>query len=123
MIKRLTRHGNSLALVIDRGVLDLLNIDADTRLTVATDGTRLTITPVRRASARRGRAAAATDRSAEVYAAAVRGMTLEQKLRVSEGLRETAWQVKRGSLERRHPEWSREELDRRVAEAFQHGRA
>ena len=30
MVKRLTKHGNSLALVIDRGVLDLLEIDAET---------------------------------------------------------------------------------------------
>ena len=28
MLKKLTRHGNSLALVIDKGVLDVLNIDA-----------------------------------------------------------------------------------------------
>ena len=27
MLKKLTRHGNSLALVIDKGVLELLNID------------------------------------------------------------------------------------------------
>ncbi|MGD9726854.1 MAG: hypothetical protein AB7G68_03120 [Nitrospiraceae bacterium] len=26
MIKKLTKHGNSLALVIDRGILDLLDI-------------------------------------------------------------------------------------------------
>ena len=119
MIKHLTRHGNSLALVIDRGVLDLLEIGATTPLAVATDGTRLTITPVR-APVRRS---ASADRSAEVYGAALRGMTLEQKLRVSEGLRETAWQVKRAALERRHPEWPREELDRRVAEAFLRGGA
>ena len=29
MIKKLTKHGNSLALVLDRGVLDLLEINAD----------------------------------------------------------------------------------------------
>ena len=29
MIKRLTKHGNSLALVIDRGVLELLDVNAD----------------------------------------------------------------------------------------------
>jgi antitoxin component of MazEF toxin-antitoxin module len=46
MIKRLTRHGNSLALVIDRGVLDLLEIDADTPLSIRTDGKCLVITPV-----------------------------------------------------------------------------
>ena len=46
-IKRLTRHGNSLALVIDKGVLELLNIDAQTPLEISTDGTRLLISPVR----------------------------------------------------------------------------
>lgn len=45
MIKRLTKHGNSLALVIDRGVLDLLNIDAETPLNIKTDGKCLIVTP------------------------------------------------------------------------------
>ena len=52
MIKRLTRHGNSLALVIDRGVLDLLEIDADTPLSLTTDGTCLIVAPVRDAKRR-----------------------------------------------------------------------
>jgi antitoxin component of MazEF toxin-antitoxin module len=47
MIKKLTRHGNSLALVMDRGVLDLLSIDADTPLDISTDGEVLIISPVR----------------------------------------------------------------------------
>lgn len=47
MIKRLTKHGNSLALVIDRGVLDLLKIDNETPLEVTTDGSVLVVTPVR----------------------------------------------------------------------------
>jgi antitoxin component of MazEF toxin-antitoxin module len=47
MIKRLSKHGNSLALVIDRGVLDLLDIDADTPLSISTDGSCLIIAPVR----------------------------------------------------------------------------
>jgi hypothetical protein len=38
MVKKLTKHGNSLALVLDRGVLDLLEIDADTPLNIKTDG-------------------------------------------------------------------------------------
>lgn len=46
MIKRLTKHGNSLALVIDRGVLDLLKIDADTPLNISTDGKCLIVSPV-----------------------------------------------------------------------------
>lgn len=47
MVKRMTRHGNSMALVIDRPVLELLNIDADTPLDITTDGDVLIITPVR----------------------------------------------------------------------------
>lgn len=47
MVKRMTRHGNSMALVIDRPILELLNIDADTPLDITTDGEALIITPVR----------------------------------------------------------------------------
>ncbi len=47
MLKKLTRHGNSLALVIDKGVLELLNIDDKTLLEISTDGTMLLISPVR----------------------------------------------------------------------------
>ena len=46
MLKKLTRHGNSLALVIDRPILDLLKIDVQTPLEVSTDGKRLIIAPV-----------------------------------------------------------------------------
>lgn len=49
MIKHLTRHGNSLALVVDKAVLELLKIDATTPLDISTDGERLIITPVREA--------------------------------------------------------------------------
>ena len=47
MLKKLTRHGNSLALVIDKSVLELLNIDDQTPLEISTDGKLLLITPVR----------------------------------------------------------------------------
>ncbi len=47
MIKRLTKHGNSLALVIDRPVLDLLKMDIDTPVSISTDGKCLIISPVR----------------------------------------------------------------------------
>ena len=53
MIKNLTKHGNSLALVIDRAVLDLLKIDADTPLDISTDGQVLIISPVRDAERRK----------------------------------------------------------------------
>lgn len=43
MIKHLTKHGNSLALVIEKPVLDLLNFSDKTPLQVVTDGTRLII--------------------------------------------------------------------------------
>lgn len=49
MVKHLTKHGNSFALVIDRGILDLLGIDAETPLTLTTDGKCLIVTPVRNA--------------------------------------------------------------------------
>lgn len=46
MIKHLTTHGNSLALVIEKGVLDLLGIGRKTSLEISTDGSRLIISPV-----------------------------------------------------------------------------
>lgn len=54
MTKKLTRHGNSLALVIDRPVLDLLNIDAETLLEIVTDGRVLVISPVHDTRGRKG---------------------------------------------------------------------
>jgi antitoxin component of MazEF toxin-antitoxin module len=47
MVKTLAKHGNSLALVLDRGVLDLLDIDAATPLQITTDGKTLIVAPVR----------------------------------------------------------------------------
>jgi len=47
LVKTLARHGNSLALVLDRGVLDLLEIDAKTPLQITTDGHALIVAPVR----------------------------------------------------------------------------
>ncbi len=46
MQKKLTKHGNSLALVIDKPVLELLDIDADTMLSITTDGKCLIIAPM-----------------------------------------------------------------------------
>jgi len=45
MVKKLTKHGNSLALVIDKPILELLKIDQETPLEVSTDGKKLTIAP------------------------------------------------------------------------------
>ena len=48
MIKKLTKHGNSYALIIDRGVMDLLQISEKTALYVTTDGTNLIVSPVQK---------------------------------------------------------------------------
>ena len=45
MGKKLTRHGNSMALVIDRPILDLLKIDEETDLELFTDGNSLVVVP------------------------------------------------------------------------------
>ena len=45
MGKKLTRHGNSMALVIDRPILDLLKIDEQTDLELFTDGHCLVVVP------------------------------------------------------------------------------
>jgi antitoxin component of MazEF toxin-antitoxin module len=46
MVKKLVRHGNSLALVIDKPVLELLKINEDTPLEIETsDGKSLQIRP------------------------------------------------------------------------------
>jgi len=47
MTKKLTRTGNSLALVFERPILDATGIDADTPLEVSTDGDVIVISPVR----------------------------------------------------------------------------
>lgn len=47
MIKKLTKHGNSWALVIDKPVLDLLRIDPETPLEISTDGQALLVTPAK----------------------------------------------------------------------------
>ncbi len=47
MRKRLTRTGNSHALVLDKGILEATGIDSDTMLEVSTDGDVILISPVR----------------------------------------------------------------------------
>jgi antitoxin MazE len=47
MTKTLIRHGNSLALVIDKPILEMLQISADTPLDLTTDGDSLLVSPVR----------------------------------------------------------------------------
>lgn len=45
MIKNLVKHGNSWALVIDRPILDLLNMRPEDPVEITTDGTTMTISP------------------------------------------------------------------------------
>ncbi len=46
--KKLTKHGNSYALVIERPILELLGIDGTTLLQISTpDGASIVITPLK----------------------------------------------------------------------------
>ncbi len=47
MVKTLTRHGNSYALVIDKPILELLQATPETPFEIVTDGQCLVLTPVR----------------------------------------------------------------------------
>ncbi len=49
MVKHLTQHGNSAALIIEKPVLELLNITFETPLEIATDGKNLIISPISKA--------------------------------------------------------------------------
>jgi antitoxin component of MazEF toxin-antitoxin module len=53
MIKKLVRHGNSRALIIDRPILELIGANEDSEFTITTNGTSLTITPVKSAEEER----------------------------------------------------------------------
>jgi len=46
VVKKLTTHGNSAALVIDKPIMELLHITMDTPLDISTDGKNLIISPV-----------------------------------------------------------------------------
>ena len=47
MTKTLIKHGNSLALVIDKPILEVLQISADTPLELTTDGDAILVSPIR----------------------------------------------------------------------------
>ncbi|TVR30587.1 MAG: AbrB/MazE/SpoVT family DNA-binding domain-containing protein [Spirochaetaceae bacterium] len=47
MTKKLIQHGNSAALILDKPLLELLNVTMDTPLEVSTDGQSIVISPVR----------------------------------------------------------------------------
>lgn len=47
MIKRLTRTGNSVALVLDKQLLEAANLEPDAEVEVSTNGRVIVIAPVR----------------------------------------------------------------------------
>lgn len=47
MIKKLTKHGNSYAMVIDKPILELIRATPETPFEIITDGRSLILTPVR----------------------------------------------------------------------------
>ena len=47
MKKKLSKHGNSFAIIIDKPILDLLSITEKTVLSISTDGSRIIIEPKR----------------------------------------------------------------------------
>jgi len=67
MPKKLVRHGNSRAIVIDKAILELLKIDDETELELTTDGRSLRITPSTDAAARAERLEAISNRIMEQY--------------------------------------------------------
>jgi antitoxin component of MazEF toxin-antitoxin module len=71
MIKKLTKHGNSYALVIDKPVLDLLKIEPQTPLEITTDGRTLVISPARDRE-RRAKFQAALDETNHRYGRALK---------------------------------------------------
>ena len=45
MVKRLIQHGNSTALVIDKPIMEILNITNETTFELSTDGKNLILSP------------------------------------------------------------------------------
>ena len=45
MIKKLIRHGNSAALVIDKPIMEMLNITSETTFELSTDGRNIILSP------------------------------------------------------------------------------
>lgn len=70
MRKRLSAIGNSLGIVIEKPILELLEIDRETELDMRTDGDRLIISPVRKG--KKGRVRAALERALGAHDASLR---------------------------------------------------
>lgn len=48
MIKKLSKYGNSLAVLIDKPILELLSIDENTKIKIKTDGENIILIPIRK---------------------------------------------------------------------------
>jgi antitoxin component of MazEF toxin-antitoxin module len=70
MRKKLSAIGNSLGIVIEKPILELLDIDRETELEMRTDGERLIIEPIR--NAKRAKAQAAVQRAMAAHDATLR---------------------------------------------------
>ena len=70
MRKKLSAIGNSLGVVIEKPILELLDIDRETELEMTTDGERLIIEPIR--SAKRAKVKAAVQRAMVSHDATLR---------------------------------------------------
>lgn len=85
MIKRLVKTGNSLALVLDRGLLERTKIDAATLLDVSTGGEAIVVSPVRAHRRVRRPAAGVAEARGRFQAGAMPSVGLrELKTRLSE---------------------------------------
>ena len=65
MVKTLTKHGNSYALVIEKPIMDLLHIHPETQLDISTDGKSLLVRPVD--TARQEKFQKVVDKTFETY--------------------------------------------------------
>lgn len=70
MRKKLSAIGNSLGIVIEKPILELLDIDRETELDMRTDGQRLIIEPIR--GAKRAKVKAAVQRAMTAHDATLR---------------------------------------------------
>ncbi len=52
MIKKLVKHGNSWAVIIDRPIMELLKMSPDSEIELTTDGKSIRISPVTPTSAK-----------------------------------------------------------------------
>ncbi len=57
MEKRLTKIGSSLGIIIDKPILELLRITAETKIEISTDGDQLILRPLRFVDDETGQAA------------------------------------------------------------------